>query len=301
MGSKILFLDFELFICSSVVSIKGRFSVLYRAYDVIFFVENLSFVNMCKLLIKNFFNLRGLTVSPYSFHNIYDDVQISFQEMSFRRFNNRTKSFKNSFGVINSNKIQKYKRELKLIVKSSFKVEFLLSLLNKKITEFRINYSFCDFYNSYALFFDLYLNKLLWKWARRRHPRRTHSWIYSKYWTLFSGYSKFFCLQFKVGKFLILKSHKISVDKIFPRFPLTFEVFDLYNVRKFKFLFFTKFKSRFIGFYRILFETQKGFCGFCRQPLFSVLDSRIIFIRRIIVANKLVSSFFLVHKYCNNF
>lgn len=299
MGSKILFLDFELFICNRFALVKGGFSVLYRAYDIIFFVDNLSLISTCKLLIKKFFNIRGLSLLQNFVYDIYDDAQITFQNFSFIRFNNRTKSSSNIFGVINNNNIQTYKRELKLIVKSNFKLEYLLSLLNNKIIEFRANYSFCDFYSSYSLFLDLYLNKLLWKWARRRHPRRTHSWIYSKYWTFFSGYFKFFCLPPKAGRLLLLKSHKILVDEIFSRFPLTFDVFDLFNVRKLKLLFFIKFKPRFMGFYRILFETQKGFCFFCREPLLCILNSRIISIRRITVANRPRSSFFLVHKHCN--
>ena len=211
-----------------------------------------------------------------------------------------TSSPKKILGIINNNTIQNYKRELKLIVKSSYKIEYLLSVLNKKILEFRKSYYFCDLYTSYCIFLDFYLNKLLWKWARRRHPRRPHSWIYSKYWTFFSGYYKFFCLESRVGKLLLLKSHKILVDETFNRFPLTFDVFDLLNVRKFKRLFFKKFKARFIGFYRLLFETQKGFCFFCREPLFTILDSKIISVRKRIVVDRSVISFFLVHKYCNN-
>lgn len=303
MESKILFLDYELFISSNFPLVKHGFLIVYQAYDIFFFTDNLLCINTLKLLVLKFFSVRGLFLSQNSFHNAESCIQISFQQFCFLRLNTKLKFSKKFIGIINNEQIKKYKLGLKLIVKNTNNLVYLLNLLNNKVLNFRINFSFCDFYIHYASFLDLYLNKLLWKWARRRHPRRPHSWIYSKYWTFVSGHYKFSCSDSKVGKFLIIKSHKTLMNEEFSRFPLTFDVFDVFNVRKIKLLLCKKFRTRYTGFYRIIFESQKGLCFSCAAPLlaFPHLNNRIVFVRTLKVVNKLTYSFFLVHKDCNNF
>jgi hypothetical protein len=303
LESKILFLDYELFVSNSFPVVRRGFLILYQAYDIVFFTDSLLRINTLKLLILKFFSFRGFFLSQNSFVDVQSSIQISFQKFRFLKLNARRELCQKVLGVVSHNQIRNYKRGLKLIVKSTNNLAYLISLLNDKVLGFRVNFSFCDFYIYYASFLDLYLNKLLWKWARRRHPRRTHSWIYSKYWTFFSGHYKFFSLDSKISKFLILRSHKMLTGEIFSRFPLTFDVFDLFNIRKMKVLLCRKFKTTYNGFYRTIFESQKGVCFFCGESLlaFPDLNNRVIFIRNLKVVNKLKHSFILVHRDCKKF
>lgn len=40
-----------------------------------------------------------------------------------------------------------------------------------------------------------YLYKLLWKWVRKRHPRKSHLWIYDHYWKMLDGRRTFLTLE----------------------------------------------------------------------------------------------------------
>jgi RNA-directed DNA polymerase len=40
-----------------------------------------------------------------------------------------------------------------------------------------------------------YLYKLLWKWVRKRHPRKSHFWIYDHYWKILDGRRTFLTLE----------------------------------------------------------------------------------------------------------
>ena len=54
---------------------------------------------------------------------------------------------------------------------------------------------------------DVYLYRLLWKWAKRRHPRRNNTWIYSKYWKVFGGIWSFYVVNNLNGELTFLNSH----------------------------------------------------------------------------------------------
>lgn len=163
------------------------------------------------------------------------------------------------------NHLRDYQRKLKLLIKNNVNsnIYSLLNSLNQEIQIWVSAHNNSDFYSFFSRKLDLYSNKLLWKWAKRRHPRRPNSWIFSKYWRLISYSWKFFLEFPQNGKIFFLKSHYFSSYKSY-RVPLLFKVYNVYNKSKFEFLWFNKTKKLLNGLYFILYCLQRGICPFCK-------------------------------------
>lgn len=189
---------------------------------------------------------------------------------------------------------------LKSIVKNSKNVTLFqtLKIINVEINRWINIYSISDSWNALSSDLDLYLYKLFWRFVRRCHPRRSNSWIYSKYWKCFSGVWKFVIFDSINGKSCFLKLH-FCYKKINYSIPSSLITFNLFNRRKLLFFLFKKFENNFIGSYRFLYIKQKGLCFFCHKP-FSFNNVKIV--RRSSFIKKNTTSIFdlfLLHSFCN--
>lgn len=193
--------------------------------------------------------------------------------------------------------IKNYKLRIKTLVKSSFNLSMskLLALLNKEICIWIRSFGTLTSYNL-GKELDLYFYKLLWRFIKRLHTRRSNTWIYQKYWGKFIGFYRFSYFDVSLGRFFFLKTHTYNLKHYFC-FPLYLDFCSIYNYKKVYFSIYKK--SRFIweGITKILFIKQKGLCSVCFKPLdFSIFKT--ISCKYTTRYNNRISDLFLVHNYC---
>lgn len=87
-----------------------------------------------------------------------------------------------------------YKTRLKSIIINGTNLNLydLIRKINKEIFYFKSFFNFSLFYIDIVNELDYYLYRLLWKYLKRRHPRRPNTWIYLKYWKPFSRHLETF-------------------------------------------------------------------------------------------------------------
>lgn len=275
-------------------------TLIIRDFDTIFISGcHLSMLFNIVGLMNKFLSLRGIFLNEklLIFESVYQGFDFSYWRFIKTHYN---------FLLLNisSNFLRKYKLKLKLIVKNncSKSVIDLIFLLNKQISDWIVFCSSVPNFNSICFSMDFFLYKLLWKWARRRHPRRPNTWIYSKYWRLVDGKWNFFVLDSSTGQFLFLKSHFSFSSKVY-HLPFSLNVFSSLNENKFNSLFFRKFSYKLSGIYYYLWKKQFGLCASCKKFLFiNDFSSLKLFYCSSITDDKFyhgVSSFLLLHKFCS--
>ena len=130
-------------------------------------------------LVRSFLQLRSVSVSCNisSFSLYFNSFDLLGWNFSFYNFNN-------FLGQVSLDNIRNHKRKLKSLIKNSFGSNFwvVLASLNNLISNWVSFYGCSDFSFDVQGNLDVYLFKILWNWAKRRHPRRPNTWIYLKYW-----------------------------------------------------------------------------------------------------------------------
>lgn len=265
---------------------------MIRFFDKFFiFTRFLEKINFIHNELKIFFHSKSLGFNSYLYS--YNSNQTVSHVLRNRFF---VSPYKIIFLSL-TNKIRLlYLQKLKNFVKSSFRLSIsdLIISLNRKIDDWVITSSFYfDTYQKKEL--DLYLYKLLWKFFKRCHPRRPNTWIYSKYWKVFSGVQKVFAFDNNKGKFYFLKSHcnfRLSNYCL----PLLLHPFNKMSQKKLFSALFKRSRTYFCGPYRILFIKQKGLCFFCNMPL-RLSNYRLATLNKNFYSQQ-VNSFVLLHTYC---
>lgn len=184
---------------------------------------------------------------------------------------------------------KEYKRKIKNLINtmSNYNIDKLLIKLNYEIRDWnqKSGFFFLDHKNFRDL--DLYLYKLLWKFVKKCHPRRSNTWIYSKYWKRSSRIWKFSYYSLVDKKFYFLDSHEyISTNLNY--FPFLLNIYKKYNYKILFNILFYKSRVFFKGVNKVLYYKQKGLCKYCLNPI-TINNSSVV--------NK-SSGFFLVHLYC---
>jgi RNA-directed DNA polymerase len=204
------------------------------------------------------------------------------------------------FSVVNSDLQKIYKIKLKNLIKSSYNISIvkLIKLLNIEINFWKQFYNFQDSARTVSYELDIYLYKLLWKFIKRYHPRRTNSWLYDKYWRCFSGIWRFSFYDSISGNVCFLNFH-YSLKRENSYLPLLMNIFEAKNYRKLFCVLFHKSLPNFKGLNRLLFIKQKGLCNICFKQL-NVFNFKLIKSsnNNIIVTNKYLHCFCLIHSYC---
>nr|YP_010700336.1 putative group II intron reverse transcriptase/maturase RoaA [Flexiglena variabilis]WCH63516.1 putative group II intron reverse transcriptase/maturase RoaA [Flexiglena variabilis] len=295
-----LFFSLVNFILNGLLRIIMSYNVLVsRNFDSML-ISGCNLSNLFNVvdLIKRFLVLRGLFLDSnyFDLKSIYEGFD--FLGWQFIRTRSNFLLLNIPFDVL-----FEYKRKLRFIVKASFSISALqlLLLLNKEISNWVFFYVSSANFISLSYEIDFYLYKLLWKWARRRHPRRPNSWIYLKYWKFINGKWNFFVFDPNTGGFFTLKSH-FSPRFKFYTLPSCLNVFSLLNENKIDLVFFKKFSYRLNGLYYFLWKKQYGLCAACNKFLFvnDVSSIKLFRISTKIEKNFLNNflQFVLLHKFC---
>lgn len=247
-------------------------------------------------LIRNFFKLRSISIN----------YNLSFSSLSFSPLELLGWNFafykKNQFlGQVSIDNLRNHKRNMKMIIKNSFGSNFfiVLSRINNLVLDWINTYSCSDFFFDTESNLDVYLFKLLWNWAKRRHPRRPNTWIYLKYWKYFAIDKKwnFFFIDFSTGRCLFLLLHTNYSSSNVYRIPSSMNVFDISFFTKLGLIWMKKMGTFLSGFYLILWKRQSGKCYICNK-LFLKMGFNNIKILNFKNNRLLFYSFRLVHKFC---
>lgn len=209
------------------------------------------------------------------------------------------------YGTISLDNLRSHKRNIKIVLKSSFSENFTSTLtnLNLLIANWSSKYGYADFITDVFSELDVYLYKIIWNWAKRRHPRRPTTWIYSKYWqfSVSRNLWTFFFIDYSSGKILYLAPHRDYILKLYC-IPSSMSVFALQNTNKLGLIWLKKYTQTQSSVILFLYKSQSGRC-FCCNRLFTNIGfgrTRIIKISKTIRCSYL-SDFALIHIYCSIF
>lgn len=268
---------------------------LICSFDSIFIIGNST---NYLFYLKNLINIFLVTKGINYYNNSYF-VRTFLNNFDIQGYKFFISPYQFLFSVINSDFKKVYKIKLKNLIKSSYNISIikLIKLLNIEINFWK------QFHNlqgsekivSYEL--DIYLYKLLWKFIKRYHPRRTNSWLYYKYWRCFSGIWRFSFYDSISGNVYFLNFH-YSFKKEILYLPLLMNIFEAKNYRKLFCVLFNKSLPNFKGLNRLLFIKQNGLCNICFKRL-NIFNFKLIkSYNNIIVTNKYLHYFCLIHLYC---
>lgn len=209
--------------------------------------------------------------------------------------------FKGGFfcGDVSNNSIRRHKSKLKLVIKNfgNRPVFNFINIINKLIVSWCLENSSLD--SSWDVWgeLDIYLYKLLWKWSRRRHPRRPKTWIYRKYWKFVGGSWRFFSVNPLNGNVYFLRSHS-RFNLFIYRLPASLNTYYLYNDSKVIKLQFKMFLNLFKGLFRLLWINQRGVC-FCCKRSFNFFNYSNFKVSKISKSNNRIVNLVLLHNFCN--
>lgn len=267
--------------------------------NVVILLDSFNEIAPCVHVLKDFLEIRGL--------NIMSSVTSFISEgFNFLSWNVLKRKFFCPSIIVNEKNIKEYKCKLKAIVKSSYNknIALVIDLLNYEIQTWISLYIFSSNWKDLAVELDIYIYKVLWRYVRRCHSRRTNSWIYSKYWKRFSGIWKFFAVDSVQNKTLFLKSHLFLLNnncKNNCKIPSSLNAFNLYNFRKIFDCLSEKDNLYFSYAFNLLYKKQKGLCPVCRKPLWLKYCKIVKYILNSHKNSDLLQDFFLIHTYCKHY
>lgn len=271
---------------------------MHYANDLYIFSSSKQGILQIDTIIRTFLDSKGLFTSfDYSvpLYSMFD----GFCFLGWKFFLSRSQKF---LGIISIDNLRNHMRKLKLIIKSSFSEKFFFTLkkLNLLISNWSNVYRCADFSNDIWGHLDVYLYKLLWNWAKRRHPRRPNTWIYSKYWkfSLLKNVWNFYFIDYYLGKCITLNMHKRYNNQLYC-LPSSINVFNLKDHNKFGLNWLKNYSNTLSSIYLVLYKFQSGKC-FCCGKFFSNRSFHDLKFSKVIYGsyNIKLSKYVLIHTYC---
>lgn len=217
--------------------------------------------------------------------------------------------FKNDFFYLNVSKenLFIYKLRLKFFIKNVFSYNkfYTLQRLNIEIINWTLLYVFCDSISSIFNFLDRYIYNLLWCVLIRINPRRSHKWIYNKYWKFLNGFWTFFLFDLNSLSSIFMKLHSYYFFRHKFYYPFSsLDVFYSWNEYKLNSVMLKRSDYFFFSLYYFLIKKQFCFCFSCGR-LFDKLDVknlRIVQVKSLLIVKQLryykFSNFILLHNGC---
>lgn len=155
--------------------------------EIIIYYNNLLFIPtttptqtiLTYKLIFKFFKDRGLSIKKNRVWTINLNNGFSFLGWFLR------KSKSHIIVTINNQNVRAHKLEIKRFLKSArfFSIDKTINLLNKKIYNWQIYYSYASNLNKTWAEMNYYLFWRIWKWCKKKHKNKGSKWVYKKYWS----------------------------------------------------------------------------------------------------------------------
>lgn len=227
-----------------------------------------------KGVISDFLRPRGLELHPTKTKIVSVYEGFDFLGWNFRKMKNRK-----LLGIISKESQKSHRLQLKEVIKhaGNSPPSALISKLNPIIRGW-CNYHRCanDIWKVWNST-NQYLFRLLWKWARNRHPRRSRYWIYNRYWNQIDGRRTFSDPRVPV-KDSPLRTTKDTVYKLvhykFAHLPFrrisgqtNVYMLDQKTRDNIRAIWSKKQGDKEVGIRQSLWRLQKGVCTRCNQPL----------------------------------
>jgi|LGOV01.1.fsa_nt_gb RNA-directed DNA polymerase len=196
---------------------KFKVHIAIYADDFVVTSNNQETLEEIKILIESFLAKRGLELSKEKTVITHIDKGFDFLGWNFRKYNNKL--------IIKPSKasIKKVKVKIKetIIKHNGHRQDLLIIKLNQIIT------GWCNYHKHMCakeVFneIDSYIFERLWKWAKRRHPKKNMKWIKKRYFVRIENRDWIFKSEINqlkfMGKFKITRHIIIKLDNN-PYFP----------------------------------------------------------------------------------
>nr|ALP86064.1 RoaA [Phacus orbicularis] len=312
---------FLVFLLSKNLILSGRFLKLeFLSKNLKSYLANINIFNISYQYINNLFLLPILESISYRlsfgfrpYRNCFDFFTFVKKEIKIHSFlsgieflgwyflNLRSKVY---ISLISYDNILAYKLRLKFLIKKISLHNFFrgLELLNKEIYLWTSSYGACDNFRFLCKRLDFYVYVLLWKFLKKRHPRRPNTWIYAKYWRSLEGFWYFTVYDFVKKRFFILQKHFSSFTKIYT-LPYSFEIYNFIFYRRMINIWFKKINHFNNDIYFILWKTQFGLCFYCKNLFekFEITSIKFVikkYFKRNFWGSNYLLNFCLVHNFC---
>ena len=259
------------------------------ADDFIVTADNEEIARKVKEIIREFLKTRGLELSEEKTCITHIEDGFDFLGWTFRKFDEKLivkpskKSIK-SFVSELSNTI--------LGAGKAWKQEVLIEKLNSQIRGWT-NYHQSVVSSEAFEHIDYVLFNLLYRWAKRRHPKKAHKWIIPKYWKTVGTSNWVFATEktalLRVDHIPIVRHRKVRMNAN-PYLDVEY-----FENRKFE-----QGMRRLSGRFKVIWKNQKGRCFHCGMPL-DVGDDREIFFKtpKSQGGEECVNNMAYVHSHCN--
>lgn len=218
-----------------------------------------------KELIREFLAERGLELSDEKTVVTNIDDGFDFLGWNFRKYNEKLiiKPSQKAVKAIVSNISDTILRRGK-----AWQQDVLIMKLNEQIRGWT-NYHQSVCASDAFAHLDYVLYELLWRWAKRRHPKKNKWWISTRYWHRVGNRNWVFSTENKelirVDSTAIVRHTKIKATAN----PFLDEAY--FQKRKFD-----KGMHRLTGKFKMIWKTQNGLCYHCGMPM-DVTEEREIF------------------------
>lgn len=242
-----------------------------------------------KVVIADFFETRGLELSESKTVITHIDDGFDFLGWTFRKFKGKliVKPSKKS--------IQNFKDSLHETILQrgrAWKQEVLIMKLNQQIRGWS-NYHQSVCASEAFAHIDYVLFNMLYKWAKRRHPKKGKWWITTKYWHSSGNRSWVFSTEneklLRVDHIPIVRHTKIRLN-VNPYLD-----HDYFVEREFK-----NGTKKLSGRFKQIWKNQNGRCYHCGMPM-DLSEDREIFFKtpKFMGGTETTNNMVYVHKYCN--
>ncbi len=220
-----------------------------------------------KELIKNFLTERGLELSEEKTIITHIDDGFDMLGWNFRKYKGKliVKPSKKSIQTVVRSLSDTILRRGK-----AWNQDVLIMKLNQQIRGWT-NYHQSVCASEAFAHLDYILYELLWRWAKRRHPKKGKWWISTRYWHRKGSRNWVFSTDknelIRVDHTPIVRHRKIKLS-VNPYLDTEY-----FTERKFN-----QGMKRLSGRFKIIWRNQKGCCYHCGMPL-EVTDNREIFFK----------------------
>lgn len=201
--------------------VKKTFGVKYNSHkvhmvrfadDFIVTASDKETLEAIKQMLESFLRERGLTLSMEKTVITHINSGFDFLGWNFRKFKGKL--------IIkpSSKSMRKVTKKISEIIKNNrtTKQEILIQRLNQVLIGWA-NYHQGTCAKKCFGTIDNRTWKMLWKWAKRRHPNKKHQWIVDKYWKEYKGRRWAFrtekSILFSMSDMPIVRKSQMALDK----------------------------------------------------------------------------------------
>lgn len=204
-------------------------------------------------------------------------------------------------GIISIDNLSSYKFKLKFIIQTICLKNLFsgLDLLNKEIYSWSSFHSFSDNAKNVFKKLDFYVYLLIWRFFKKRHPRRPNTWIYSKYWKNLANVWHFTLYDPIKKKFFVLQRHYCTSYKLY-KLPYSYNYFEYLDYKRINYLWFNKFRFFNDDIYSLLWQKQFGLCFRCLNlfEFHEIKQLKFVTMKYFNVSENKIKNIYLIHDFC---